>query len=148
MNMLTRFDPFRDFDRLVEQLTPLRSSTSASHPMPLDIARGAEGYLVEVDLPGIEPESIDLSVEGNVLTIRAHRASTRMDDMEVLATERPTGTFVRQLTIGDGFDMERIRADYVNGVLSVHLPVAETSKPRKIEVNVDRSSRAIDTTST
>jgi HSP20 family protein len=138
--MLTRFDPFRDFDRLVEQLSPVRGAHL--NAMPLDIARGHDGYVVEADLPGIEPSSIDLSVEGNVLTIRAERASSKLDDMEVLASERPTGTFVRQLSVGDGFDMERIEADYNNGVLCVRLPVAEAAKPRKIEVAVGRSDRA------
>jgi len=144
--MLTRFDPFRDFDRLVEQMSPVRSGRS--NAMPLDIARGHEGYVVEADLPGVEPDSIDLSVEGNVLTIRAERASTRLDDMEVLASERPTGSFVRQLTIGEGFDMEKIEASYDNGVLSVRLPVAEAAKPKKIDIAVGRRERVIETTST
>lgn len=146
--MLTRFDPFRDVDRLLEQLSPQR--TSGNHAMPLDIARGKDGYLVEADLPGVEPDSIDLSVEGNVLTIRAQKASSRVDDMELLASERTTGTFVRQLTVGEGFDMDRIEAHYTNGVLSVTLPVAETAKPRKIAVNVqgDVRGQAIETTST
>jgi HSP20 family protein len=138
MNMLTRFDPFRDFDRLVEQLTPGRGSSV--NAMPLDIARGSDGYVVEADLPGVEPDSIDISVEGNVLTIRAERASSQVDDMEVLAAERPKGTFVRQLTVGEGFDMQRIQADYDHGVLWVRLPVAETAKPRKIEVHVGSRS--------
>lgn len=143
--MLTRFDPFRDIDRLVEQLSTVRSSSSRG--MPLDIARGHDGYVVQADLPGVEPSSIDLSVEGNVLTIRAERASTKLEDMELLASERPAGTYVRQLTVGDGFDMEAIKADYTNGVLTVTLPVAEKSKPRKIDVAVGGSAHAIDTTS-
>jgi len=144
--MLTRFDPFRDFDRLVDQITPLRQTNPASG-MPLDIARGPNGYVVHADLPGVRPDSIDLSVEGNVLTIRADRASTKADDMELLAAERPTGTFVRQLTVGDGFQVDEIRADYEDGVLTVSLPVAEQAKPRKIEVDIGRRSSAIETSS-
>src|SRR4051794_34715973 len=108
MTMLTRFDPFRDFDRLVEQLSG-RSGGSGERGMPLDIARTNDGYLVQADLPGVKPESIEVSVEGNVLTIRAERASSKLDDMELLASERPMWTSVRrQLTVGDGFDVENI----------------------------------------
>ena len=137
--MLTRFDPFRDFDRLVEQLTPLRGNVG-QRGMPLDIARGNDGYMVQADLPGVKPDSIDISVEGNVLTIRAERAPSKLDDMEILASERPVGTFVRQLTVGEGFDMDKIAADYCDGVLTVTLPVAETAKPRKIHINVGSNS--------
>src|SRR5688572_354032 len=147
MNMLTRFDPFRDFDRLVEQLTP-RGTSTTQKGMPIDIARGAEGYVVQADLPGVKPDSIDLSVEGNVLTIRAERAGSQLDDMELLASERPVGTFIRQLTVGEGFDMERIHADYADGVLTVVLPVAEKAKPRKIAVSMTPGAEAIETTST
>jgi len=140
--MLTRFDPFRDFDRLVEQLTPRGNAVQGG--MALDIARNAEGYVVQADLPGVKPESIDLSVEGNVLTLRAERALSKLDDMEVLASERPTGTFIRQLTVGEGFDMDKIVADYSDGVLTVNLPVAETSKPKKIDINVGSKHDAIE----
>jgi HSP20 family protein len=146
MNMLTRFDPFRDIDRLMEQLSTPRRITPAG--MPLDIARGPDGYTVQADLPGVAPESIDVSVEGSVLTIRAQRASSVLDDMEVLSAERPTGSYVRQLSVGEGFDMENIQADYTHGVLTLKLPVAEKSKPRRIAVSVGTgSSAAIDTTS-
>ena len=144
--MLTRFDPFRDFDRLVEQLAPSRAPMTKG--MSLDIARGHDCYVVEADLPGVKAESIDLSVEGNVLTIRAERAGSRTDDMEILASERPTGTFIRQLTVGEGFDVNRIEAEYTDGVLTVILPVAETAKPKKISVSVGGTqTSAIDTSS-
>lgn len=133
--MLTRFDPFKDVDRLLEGLS---WAGMTSRPMPLDISRGKDHYVVEADLPGVSPESIELSVEGNVLTIRAERASRHTDDLEVLASERTTGSFVRQLTVGKGFDMDAVTADYHDGVLTVTLPVAESAKPRKISVNARR----------
>lgn len=138
--MLTRFDPFRDFDRLVEQLSPARGWMPRS--MPLDIARGPEGYVVQADLPGVNPETIDLSVEGNVLTIQAQRTSSALDDMEILSRERAIGTHVRRLTIGDGFDLDNIRADYTNGVLTVSLPVPAKARPRKIEVALGSGDEA------
>ena len=144
--MLTRFDPFRDVDRLLEELGQHRGQSART--MPLDIARGPDRYVVRADLPGVTPESLDLSVEGNVLTIRADRQTTEDTDMQVLASERPNGSFVRQLTIGEGFDMEHVSADYSWGVLTVILPVAETSKPRRIAVNAGVGERSINATAT
>lgn len=144
--MLTRFDPFRDLDHLVDQLTSNRTTTD--NAMPLDIARGPNGYVVHADLPGVRSDSIDLSVEGNVLTIRAQRATTVAEDMQMLASERPRGSFVRQLTIGDGFDMDKVDASYVDGVLTVTLPVSEAAKPRRIAVKDQSSSPPIHAMST
>ena len=132
--MVTRFDPFRDFDamasRLLSQATDLGQAMRA---MPTDLFRSGDHYVLLCDLPGIDPGSIDIGVDGRVLTIRAER-TRRGDDVEWLTQERPTGTFVRQLTLGSGLDLDRIEARYDDGVLSLLLPVAEEAKPRRIQV--------------
>ncbi len=128
--MLMRTDPFRDIDRLTQQLLG-----TAAHPavMPMDAWRAQDEFVVELDLPGVTPESIDLDVERNVLTVRAERP-TRREDTEMLAAERPRGVFSRQLVLGDALDLERITATYDAGVLTLRIPVAERAKPRKIEI--------------
>ena len=141
--MLTKFDPFRDLDQLWEQMTTRQ--TQPYRGMPVDIARGKDGYTVLADLPGVDPSSIDVSVEGNVLSIRAERRGVGLDDMKILAAERPVGTYVRQLTIGEGFDLDRIGADYDAGVLTVTLPVSEQAKPRRISIRQRPASHILDT---
>ena len=128
--MLMRTDPFRDFDRLAQQV--LGSGTS-SRPavMPMDAWRQGDTFVIEFDLPGVQPETVDIDVERNVLTLRAER-SARNGDWEMLANERPTGLFSRQLVLGDNLDLERIEASYDAGVLRLVVPVAERAKPRKI----------------
>lgn len=137
--MLMRTDPFRDFDRLAQQV--LGAGTS-SRPavMPMDAWREGDTFKLEFDLPGVSPESIDLDVERNVLTVRAERVPARNQDWEMLASERPRGLFSRQLVLGDNLDLERIEASYDAGVLRLSVPVAEKAKPRKIEVNSGTSS--------
>jgi len=143
MVMVTRFDPFRDFDalasKLLSQATDLGQSMRA---MPVDLFRSGDHYVLLCDLPGIDPGTVDVAVDGRVLTIRAQR-SARADDVEWLTQERPTGTFVRQLTLGNGLDLERIEATYNDGVLSLTLPVAEQAKPRRIEVAHGRAGETI-----
>ena len=129
--MLLRFDPFRDFDRLTEQL--LRDTRTA-RPMPMDVYRSGDHYVLHFDVPGIDPASVDLSVEDNVLTVRAVRPARTADGVEFVVAERPTGEFSRQLVLGNGLDLGGIAATYDAGVLTVTIPVAETAKPRKIEV--------------
>lgn len=128
--LLRQTDPFRDFDRLTQQLLggPNRPSV-----MPMDAWRDGDRFLIEFDLPGVAPESIDLDVERNVLTVSAERAG-RNDDAEMLASERPRGAFSRQLVLGDNLDLDRIEASYDAGVLRLVVPVAERAKPRKIEI--------------
>ncbi|WP_122818819.1 Hsp20/alpha crystallin family protein [Nocardioides pantholopis] len=128
--LLRTTDPFRDFDRLTQQLLG-----SASRPtvMPMDAWREGDRFVIEFDLPGVSPESIDLDVERNVLTVGAERPG-RSEDGEMLASERPRGSFSRQLVLGDNLDLERIEASYDAGVLRLVVPVAERAKPRKIEV--------------
>ncbi len=130
--MLMRTDPFRDLDRLTQQILGA-GTTSRPAVMPMDAWREGDTFVVEFDLPGVTPETIDLDVERNVLTVRAER-TRRNGDWELLASERPTGLFSRQLVLGDNLDLEKVAADYDNGVLRLRIPVAEKAKPRKIEV--------------
>jgi HSP20 family protein len=131
--MLMRTDPFRDLDRLVQQVagTPARPAV-----MPMDAYRNHDTFLVQFDLPGVETDSIDLTVEKNVLTIHAERSRpTSSDDVEMVAAERPQGTFSRQLFLGDTLDPDRIEADYQAGVLTLRIPISEKAKPRKVSIN-------------
>lgn len=109
--------------------------------MPIDAYRKGDEF-VELDLPGVRPESIDLTVEKNVLTVHADRRRSDVDGVELLVGERPQGTFSRQLFLGDTLDTEAIRADYVDGVLTLRLPVAERAKPRRVEINATRAGDA------
>ena len=129
--LLRTTDPFRDFDRLTQQLL---GTTSRPAVMPMDAWREGERFVIEFDLPGVAPESIDLDVERNVLTVRAER-SARNGDGEMRASERPRGAFSRQLVRGDNLDLERIEASYEGGVLRLLVPVAEKAKPRKIQIS-------------
>ena len=129
--LLRTTDPFRDFDRLTQQLF---GTTNRPAVMPMDAWREGDAFVIEFDLPGVARESIDLDVERNVLTVRAERVA-RNGDWEMLASERPRGVFSRQLVLGDNLDLERIDAAYDGGVLRLSVPVAEKAKPRKIEIS-------------
>jgi HSP20 family protein len=128
--MIRTTDPFRDFDRLTQQLF---GTTNRPAVMPMDAWREGDTFVVEFDLPGVSKESIDLDIERNVLTVRAERVAGN-GDWEMLASERPRGVFSRQLVLGDNLDLERIEAAYEGGVLKLRIPVAERAKPRKIEI--------------
>ncbi|GAB2875068.1 Hsp20/alpha crystallin family protein [Nocardioides pacificus] len=128
--LLRTADPFRDLDRLAQQML---GTTNRPAVMPMDAWREGERFVIEFDLPGVAPESIDLDVERNVLTVRAERVG-RNGDWEMLANERPRGAFSRQLVLGDNLDLERIEASYDAGVLRLLVPVAERAKPRKIQI--------------
>ena len=130
--LLRSTDPFRDFDRLTQQLL---GSTNRPAVMPMDAWREGDRFVIEMDVPGVSPETIDLDVERNVLTVRAERVA-RNGDWEMLASERTRGVFSRQLVLGDNLDLEHIEASYDAGVLRLVVPVAEKAKPRKIEVKV------------
>jgi HSP20 family protein len=125
-------DPFRDFDRLAQQLLGA-GTTSRPAVMPMDAWRQGDSFVVEFDLPGVRPETLDIDVERNVLTVKAERTRTN-GDWEMLAAERPNGLFSRQLVLGDDVDLEHVKADYEAGVLRLTIPVAEKAKPRKIEI--------------
>jgi HSP20 family protein len=102
--------------------------------MPVDAYRKDDRFWLHLDLPGVDPDSIDLTVEKNTLTVSASREWQREEGIQVLLNERPTGSFSRQFFLGEGLDPDRIEAGYDHGVLTVSIPVAETAKPRKIEI--------------
>jgi len=135
--MLVRSDPFRQFDRLTEQVLGTVTRPAA---MPMDAWRDGHQFVVEFDLPGIDPASIDLGVERNVLTVRAERKPSTGPEVELVAAERPRGVFSRQVILGDALDIDGIAAAYNSGVLRLTIPVAEKAKPRKIAIATDEQS--------
>jgi HSP20 family protein len=141
--MLMRTDPFRELDRLTHQLfgTGTRSRPAV---MPMDAYRHGEQFVVHFDLPGVDPSSIDLDVERNVLTVRAERNPSYGEDVDLQAAERPRGVFSRQLFLGDTLDTDHVEARYDAGVLTLRIPVAEKAKPRKIEIAAGNGTKVID----
>lgn len=140
--MLLRFDPFRELDRLTS------AGTWRPPALPMDAYRRGDHFVVHFDLPGIDPASVELTVEKNVLTVRAERSWARQEGDEWLVAERPEGTFSRQLFLGETLDADHIEAGYDAGVLTVRIPVAEAAKPRKVEIGVGGGGHAaIDATS-
>jgi HSP20 family protein len=136
--MLMRTDPFRELDRLAQQVVGTASRPAA---MPIDAYQDGETFVVELDVPGVAKDSIDVTVEKNVLTIHADRHRATDESVELLVAERPRGRFSRQLFLGDTLDTDNIDADYRDGVLSLRIPVAERAKPRRLEIG-DRSHDA------
>ena len=132
--MLMRTDPFRELDRLSQQVFGTNGTLARPSVMPMDAWREGNTFVVEFDLPGVRPDSIDLDVERNVVTVKAERSS-REGEIEFIAAERPRGVFSRQLMLGDTLDTENIAASYATGVLTLRIPVAEQAKPRKIMIN-------------
>ncbi|MFF8605686.1 Hsp20/alpha crystallin family protein [Streptomyces sp. NPDC015346] len=130
--MLMRTDPFRELDRLSQQVF---SGGRRPAAMPMDAWREDDSVWVKFDLPGVDPESVDLSVEKDVLTVQAERKPEIKEGAETVISERPTGTFSRQLFLGETLDTEHIEATYDAGVLSLRIPVGEQAKPRKIEIS-------------
>ncbi len=128
--MLMRFDPFREFDRIGQQVW--REGVRPGAPM--DAYRRGDEFIVNFDLPGVDPSSIDLTVEKNVLTVSATRQPWFTESDQVLLAERPHGEYRRQLFLGEQLDTENIEASYDNGVLTLTLSVAEQAKPRKVEI--------------
>ena len=142
--MLMRTDPFREAFRDLDRVAQLALGTSGTlarpSAMPMDAWRDGDTFHVELDLPGVDPQSIDLDVERNVVTVKAERP-TRASDADLVAAERPRGVFSRQLVLGDSLDTEHIRASYDAGVLRLAIPVAERAKPRRIEISHDADDR-------
>lgn len=134
MNM--SFDPFGDFDRLTSQL-----AAQSTRLMPVDLFREGDRYVLAADMPGIDPGSVDVDLDGHMLTIRAERTPASHEGAKWLARERPYGSYVRQFSLGDGIDTEGISAHYDNGVLSVVIPVSERAKPRKIDILNSKSEQ-------
>jgi len=135
--MLMRTDPFRDFDRLTEAVWGTRGRPAV---MPMDAYREDSSFVVHLDLPGVSADSIDLTVEQNVLTVHAERKPPVGDGAERVVDECPYGVFSRQLFLGDTLDSDQLTADYEAGVLTLRIPIAEKAKPRKVEIRggVDR----------
>jgi HSP20 family protein len=138
--MLIRTDPFREFDRLTQQVLGTNGTMARPTLMPMDAWRDGDRFHVELDLPGVDPDSIDLDVERNVVTIRAERPA-RDAETDWIAAERPRGVFSRQLVLGDNLDTERIEAGYDHGVLRLLIPVAEQAKARKISITSQSEDR-------
>lgn len=134
--MLMRTDPFRELDRLTQQVFGADGTLARPSVMPMDAWRDGDVFHVEFDLPGVDPNSVDLDVERNVVTVKAERPA-RASDAELIAAERPRGVFSRQLILGDNLDTERIAATYQSGVLTLDIPVAERAKSRKIAISHD-----------
>lgn len=130
--MATRFDPIRDLDRFFTEVTRNPNSTT----LPMDLYRDGEVFVAQIDMPGVDPASIDVDVEDRTLTVRAQRTSPVGEkDVKWLTRERTTGTYARQLTLGNRVALDRISANYQDGVLTLTIPVAEEARPRKINVN-------------
>ena len=138
--MLMRTDPFRDLDRLTQQFFGTVARPAA---MPMDAYRQGDTFYVQFDLPGIRQDSIDLTVEQNVLTVRAERRPAQADGAQMIVAERPSGTFTRQVFLGETLDAENISADYAAGVLTLTIPVREAAKPRTIQVTSSDTKQAV-----
>ncbi len=134
-----RFEPFGDpVERLLSMATP---GTRTPRGMPMDIYRTEDGsYHVEADLPGVEPDTVEVTVEHGTLTIKADRAPGYGDSEQVIVAERPQGSFTRQLSLGEGVDSGHLTADYANGVLHVTIPAAPKAQARRIEVTHEPAS--------
>ena len=137
--MLMRFDPFRDFDRVWEQMAAEHSGRRA-RSFPMDAYRRGDEFVVHFDLPGVDPAAIEINVDRNILTVQADRRFEQRQGDEILVTERPQGTYTRQLMLGDQLDTDRIEAGYDRGVLTLTIPVAERAKPRKVEITTQSDS--------
>jgi HSP20 family protein len=140
--MLIRFDPYRELDRLTEQLAS--TASRAPRAFPMDAYRRGEQFIVHLDLPGIEPSTIDLTVEQNVLTVRAERRFEPQQGDEVVIAERPHGTYTRQIFLGDTLDSENLQANCEHGVLTLTIPVAEAVKPRRVQVGGGQDAQTIE----
>jgi HSP20 family protein len=134
---LMRFDPFREFDRIMEQ--NFASGARVPRSMPMTARRRGDTFLVELDMPGVSMDDVELTVERNVVTIRARRSGDRQDGDEVIIDERPYGEYSRQLFLGDNLDPDGLTADLRDGVLHLTIPVSEASKPRQIPVQSSSS---------
>ncbi|WP_159624815.1 MULTISPECIES: Hsp20/alpha crystallin family protein [unclassified Actinomyces] len=139
--MARTLNPFQDMDRLFTDLT----RSPAAVGMPMDLFREGDTFYAEIDLPGVDPASVDVDVDDRTLTVRAERKATAGEgERSWLTRERPTGTFARQLTLGSRVALDRIEAEYSDGVLRLTIPMAENAKPRKISVAHGDNSKVIE----
>ncbi|GAA3286260.1 Hsp20/alpha crystallin family protein [Streptomyces lavendulae] len=142
--MLMRTDPFREMDRIVQQLSGTSGTWSKPSVMPMDAYREGEEYVIAFDVPGVSTEAIDIDVERNMLTVKAERRPVaKADSVKVELSERPLGVFSRQIMLADTLDTERIQADYDAGVLTLRIPIAERAKPRKISIGGESGRKQI-----
>lgn len=139
--MLMRTDPFRDFDRLTEAVF---GSTARPAVMPMTAYRDDGTFVVHLDLPGVAADSIDLTIEQNVLTVHAERKPPLGESAERVVEERNYGVFSRQLFLGDTLDADQLTASFDAGVLTIRIPIAEKAKPRKVEIAAGGTPREID----
>lgn len=137
--MLMRWDPVREIDRVAASLF---GDTHTLRTMPMDAFRHGDDLRIHIDLPGIDPDSIELTVEKNVLSVTARRNVDRSEADELIVSERPQGVFSRQVFLGDGLDTDALEAGYAQGVLSIRVPVRESAKPRRIPVSVESGDKA------
>lgn len=138
--MLMRTDPFRELDRLTQQVFGTAARPAA---MLMDAYRSGDSFYVHFDLPGVKADSISLTVEQNVLTVRAERAPVKPDGTEMLVSERPYGIFTRQVFLSQSLDTDKIDADYTAGVLTLTIPVREAARPRSIQVTSGDDRQAV-----
>lgn len=144
---MLRFDPFSDLDAVTRGLLSSQSGSDRSPRfMPMDLYKVDDHYVLTADLPGVDPGSVDVSVDNGTLTLTAHRSARSEDSVQWLTSERFFGTYRRQLSLGEGVDTSRITATYENGVLTVTIPLAERAKPRRIEVSHAGGSKPIEPT--
>jgi HSP20 family protein len=142
--MLVRTDPFRELERLSQQVFGGNGSASRPMSMPMDAYRDGEAFVVHFDVPGVAADAIELDVERHVLTVKAERSLPVHEGAQYQVSERPRGVFSRQLFLGDTLDVEHIEASYDAGVLTLRIPVAEQTKPRKIAItNASSETRKI-----
>jgi HSP20 family protein len=146
VGVVLTFDRFREFDRLAGQMFGAAGGGSVVAAMPMDLYRSGDHFVLHCDLAGVDPGSVDVNVDGRVLTIRATRSGRTDTDVQWLRRERATGTFERQLTLGDSLDTEQITATWEQGVLTLTIPIAERAKPRRIDVGVRDGDGAADRT--
>jgi len=145
MPLLVRSEPYRDFDRLFQQLMGDSTHRTTSLAMPMDAYRKEDQFLLQFDLPGVDSKSLELTVDNNTLTVKADRQPPLLaEGIEALVAERPHGTFTRQILLGDNLDTSRIDARFADGVLTLAIPVAEEAKPRRIEVHHETSPAEIE----
>ncbi|MEU7074005.1 Hsp20/alpha crystallin family protein [Streptomyces narbonensis] len=142
--MLMRTDPFREMDRIVQQLSGTSGTWSKPSVMPMDAYREGDVYVIAFDLPGVSTDAIDIDVERNMLTVKAERRPVaKADSVKMELSERPLGVFSRQIVLADTLDTEHIEADYDAGVLTLRIPIAERAKPRKISIGAGAGPKQI-----
>lgn len=135
------YDPFTELDRM---FNAAMRQVPTGPGLPLDLYRDGDDFIAKIDLPGVDPQTINIDVEGRALTISAERPGEKGEALQWLTHERPVGTFARQITVGDGVALDRVTASYTDGVLTLTIPVAEAAKPRKIAVDVKSGSQTIE----